>query len=445
MTMYPSRTAQERLAARLEGRRLAPIASPAEALDPSATRGRKWSGSLVAICALGIYLFLKMIYLWDDGLPQPGDLVIGVLAIVIVKPRLARVFMKQEIALAALVIWITLVNITWYLVLNNPQFLIFTSYYYFNLLILLTTFTAYHTNKEGFERWLPRFIYASVIFQTGYVIVQGAARANGTFLNANQLAYWSITVITLLLVIRRNKIVVTDLFIILAGLYCAIASVSRAGLGGLAILLVIWSWFALKTPLKRLVGGLAAVLLVLGAMAGGLSSQLDNFTGVEKYEQRQAKKARTSLSEERNLDRLVDYYAYTALGAGEGAYGRFEDNPQYALEIHSTVATMLFSYGLLGLGAFLALVISLFMRLPLSIAIYQIPSLIYGLTHNGIRFSFFWVVIGLMMAIAWERREQMGKALGALGAGDDSRPSSDDFRAPVQRDASFLRRLAVRD
>ena len=435
-------SAHDRLAARLEGR----IARPRDGARAAGTgrTGTKSNDFLrrISVYVIGLYFVAKMLYVFDEGGAQPADVAIVLLAIVTISPRYLLDFLKREPALTMLVVWITLVNIVWFSVLLEFTFLMAVTYYIFNLIIAICVVTAYRRDKEAFEKIIPIFIAASVLLQAAVVFGSSGTRSYGTFANPNQLAYWSVTAISVLLVVRRNKVVWWDFIVIMLAIYCAMRSVSRAGLIALFLLAAIWAWFVLKTPARRMVAILMAIVLASGyALAFQDSPFLERFATVEAFEARQAAKSQKSLTEERNLDRVIDYYAYTVLGAGEGDYARFEEGKGFAIEIHSSLVTLLFSYGIIGFMAFLAMSLGLFLRLPLSLAVYQIPMLSYGLTHNGLRFSFYWIVMGLLFAIAWESGKE-GRAAKAVARKPGRREEPVRIQAVEPRGIEFLRRMA---
>jgi hypothetical protein len=102
----------------------------------------------------------------------------------------------------------------------------------------------------------------------------------------------------------------------------------------------------------------------------------------------------------------VEYPEYLLTGAGEGALYRFDeadDGDEQIHEIHSTFLTIMFSYGLVGTAAFAAAIWRLYRLSSGGAFLYLIPPFLYGLTHQGLRFSFFWLllaVIGVLGSVA---------------------------------------------
>lgn len=102
-----------------------------------------------------------------------------------------------------------------------------------------------------------------------------------------------------------------------------------------------------------------------------------------------------NLITDRGYYRITEYPEYWILGAGEGAYlerfGRI-------MEFHSTLGNIQVSYGIIGLILFLK-----FLYLALKNNKFRdwyilFCILIYGITHNGIRNSLFWIFLALLVS-----------------------------------------------
>lgn len=355
------------------------------------------------IAVAAAYIILKMYYIFNEGNAQPADIMLAALSIVIASPIILLRFLRENTVLLALLSWIAVVNVTWALITAKLAMTYFVLFYLFNIMIVVTVYSLRLRNPERFDTWLINAIRASIVLQLIAVILDPGLRALGTFQNPNQLAYWGIAILSIFLVLRRNIPKLSDLPFLLMALYCVFASLSRAGLLSCLFLVMVWAWFALRTTFRRLAGGLFLVLVFVGAYQVGLVNRyIEQSDVAQKFENRLETKTDTDLAEGRNYDRITNFYQYTVLGAGEGFYARFEPSNVVAIEIHSTFATMLFSYGIVGLSLFVAFLWSVIKPLPLSLSLYLAPSLVYSITHQGLRFTFFWVLIGVMMAIGHE-------------------------------------------
>jgi hypothetical protein len=98
----------------------------------------------------------------------------------------------------------------------------------------------------------------------------------------------------------------------------------------------------------------------------------------------------------RGYDRIWLTPEYLIAGAGEGAFNRFSNNN----EMHSTFGTILFSYGLPGAALFLLVLWIIFRRAPPRYLVYFVPVCLYGITHQGLRFTQFWIFLALVFCSA---------------------------------------------
>ncbi|HEY1064471.1 MAG TPA: hypothetical protein VGE52_00115, partial [Pirellulales bacterium] len=96
-------------------------------------------------------------------------------------------------------------------------------------------------------------------------------------------------------------------------------------------------------------------------------------------------------------DRIWNHPEYLLFGAGEGAYTRFHSHIN--LELHSSLGTLLFCYGLIGLLLFFRTIAVLVRDCGWRVLWYFAPAMAYGLTHNGLRQTEFWLIAVLIVCI----------------------------------------------
>jgi hypothetical protein len=111
----------------------------------------------------------------------------------------------------------------------------------------------------------------------------------------------------------------------------------------------------------------------------------------------------------RGYDRIWRFPEYLFFGGGEGEYARFHG--LYDVEIHSTIASVVFSYGIPGI-LLLAWAIARAVPGRLRWFVYLGPALVYGLTHNGIRSPLLWMLMGLCLAASFIDAVQEKESLG---------------------------------
>jgi hypothetical protein len=232
-------------------------------------------------------------------------------------------------------------------------------------------------------------------------------RATGTFNNPNQLGYWALVVMACLAVVKeRSPLGFVDVLALGSGYYIVMLSLSKAAsISGALLVLLIMAFCRCQRGVGFLLAGALALGLLYQFAGGGLVERFMSFEAVTNLNDRLSG---IGSSEDDNLmhrgyARLIQNPQYLAFGAGEGAFERLT---QYARakrpdkEFHSTLGTILMSYGLVGLTLFGLLLLVIFSRAPLASIAYLGPVMLYSITHVGIRTSEFWVFLALVYAQA---------------------------------------------
>jgi len=99
---------------------------------------------------------------------------------------------------------------------------------------------------------------------------------------------------------------------------------------------------------------------------------------------------------DRGLDRAFEHPQYLVAGAGEGYFLRFHPNK---LEIHSSAATLIFSYGIIGACLFLIFLRWLSVAAGSRLTLLMIPALSYSLFHQGLRARPFWLLLAVALGL----------------------------------------------
>jgi hypothetical protein len=369
---------------------------------------RASTASLLPFLGLSAYLVTSIFYIFPSGTPQPADflLMFTIIATLLVGWRRAPNEPVLYIALALFSGWIVLVNVVWFFISPDFVFLKKTSFYLFNMMVFLFVITAgYH----DFERlkvvvwWSCVIALLSQLLYLEFVFHGVGKRATGTFNNPNQLGYWALLLMSCLAVVKeRAPLRPLDILALGAGFYVLMLSLSKAAsISGTVLILLIIAF----CRLQRASGLVLSVLLVLGLVfqiaTGGLVERFMSFEPVTNLEHRLSglgKQEDDSLFH-RGYIRLIQNPQYLAFGAGEGGFERLtQDAEKQGKELHSTLGTILMSYGLIGLGLFATLMLVIFGRAPAASIAYLVPVMMYSVTHMGLRFSEFWVFLGLVYA-----------------------------------------------
>lgn len=350
-------------------------------------------GALVALVWFA-HLMLAPIYVFNAGLPQPADFLVGVLFLLLLLFRgleVPRGTKPVLVAMTAFVFYVAVVDAVWWLKLRNNQFLIAPLYYVFNLAACLVFLAQYHWFGRSFLKWTVIAIFCSVLFQFlvgiqlwGFQVGRGI-RVALFFRNPNQTAYYAVLCGSIVLICSRLRCVpqwAGSLLLPFYAMLCYIVatSESRAGLAAVAMLILLQC-------LRGIGGILLGFALILVASYSDVGGEL-RYRIMERIEQKNK-----SFQEEltyRGYARIWRQPEYLAFGAGEGAYDRFDTLRGH--ELHSTFGNVLMSYGVAGS----LLLVCVFWMLGRQVGwlslLYLFPVWIFGLTHNGIRHTEFWLL-----------------------------------------------------
>ena len=283
---------------------------------------------------------------------------------------------------------------------------VFSAFYIYNLLIMGFALGLYKQYGKGF---LYTTVYACIISVILQIVlaqvlgIQSNIREALFFTNPNQLGYYSLCGLDIILVLE-SRIKIPKNYIYLSFLlfgYLALISVSKAALGAMIILFAAYI-LANKIISSRnilvliVVGGLGFIVLTQTEIGDNFFNSL-NVREVNEGDRPEE----NSEWQYRGYDRITNHPGYLILGAGEGGYNRFDTFIE-GHEIHSSIGTIIFCYGIPGTILFIIFIMSLLKGLPWYYLIYSLPLFAYGLTHMGLRFTIFWVALMMFPIIRTE-------------------------------------------
>src|ERR687897_421244 len=371
---------------------------------------RASTASLLPFLGLSAYLVTSIFYIFPSGTPQPADfmLLFTIIATLLVAWRRAPNEPVLYIALALFSGWIVLVNVVWFFISPDFVFLKKTLFYLFNMMVLLFVVTAGYHDFQRLKAvvWWSCVIALMVQLLCLEFVFHGMGkRATGTFNNPNQLGYWALLMMACLAVVKeRAPLRTLDILALGAGFYILMLSLSKAAsISGMVLVLLIIAFCRLQRASGLVLSALLVLGLVFQIASGGLVERFMSLEPVANLEHRLSGigKQKDDNLLHRGYIRLIQHPQYLAFGAGEGGFERLsEDAEKQGKELHSTLGTILMSYGLIGLGLFATLMLVIFGRAPAPSIAYLVPVMMYSITHMGLRFSIFWVFLGLVYAQA---------------------------------------------
>lgn len=363
-----------------------------------------------------------MFYVFRSGLPQPSDMLISVAVAIYFLFFMAQ--KKSQISTLAILaigfgVYTCAVNVVHYFYLPDIVFLKSAFYYIFNVSVMLFVISIFKKNPHGVSKSIYIGLSLAVIIQIFYIhfISSGVSgRVIGTFNNPNQLALWSLLVACIIITLRsRSHLKFQDIVLLLTLGYIQTLSLSKAGIICFSFLMVALPFSSMATrsiKIAYIVLAIFSFLFLIGN-AGKFSEFILKIESIDRTVDRLSTigHEQDESLEGRNYTRIIDYPHFLILGAGEGGYTRFS-GPWSNLELHSSLGTILFSYGFLGMGLFLSILFVIVCGHRPYIAFLVFIILLYGLTHQSARFTDFWVFLGAAYGMRYAREVLPEELLG---------------------------------
>ena len=301
-----------------------------------------------------------------------------------------------------------LIQLCYAIALQSPKMLVFPVFYTFNAVYLLCVYLFIRRcgHKGANVVFLAIAAAVLLVFIGDVLGVSKGARGTSFFNNPNQLGYFTVVTTSLILVFHTKSTVkysqIISISAILMNLLLSTASLSKAAMISTCVAILLFLPSFKKSQL-------AIIALVIAAASPIWMEQIaksDKFDRAVRRLQDIGKQEDDSLLA-RGYMRFAKNPTYMILtGAGEGEYTRFGTT----FEVHSTMASIFFCYGVVGFGLFLTFLFRCFLLSPYLFCVLCFPAFFYGITHNGSRFSYFWLLFAIFFWIA-EEQESSGKRL----------------------------------
>lgn len=352
------------------------------------------------------YLLASPFYVWKSGRPQPADgILVMTLALLLFQGRgiaaLARPLRAAVVAIFGFAAYAALVNLVWGVLLLDYRVqkvgaFGFASFYLFNAAVFATCVLLYRKNGVAFIVTTTWGTIATLVLQLTLFILRGGAgtfREKLFFNNPNQLGYFALLsagIIAFTSQRARVPIVVAATMLATTTLFAA-TSLSKAALIGTGVTACV---AALRKPML--------LALTIGVIGGGMAVR-DPTALIDKviFRMEDLGSQGDDTLEGRGYSRIEMHPEYLLLGAAEVGHDRHGD---FGGELHSSWATVLFSYGAVGLGLLVWFLWRALRLLRPADWLFLVPVFWYGLTHQGLRFRLFWVFIALVCVTAFHER-----------------------------------------
>jgi hypothetical protein len=355
-----------------------------------------------ALLLWALYILLVPMYVFKNGLPQPGDMLVLLLAPIVFSRWDGRLPVHMRKVLLSLLLftgYAIVVNLFWsvaemtFTLDLKTGFALSPIFYIYNVIVFLVALVMYQRYGERFIQHTVVLTIVTLVMQVviSFVHPGGAGRGKVFFNNPNQLGYFAV-VCALIILLGQKRARVSSAMVtvgLLSASYLTLFSASKAGIAAMGLIMTFGLFDRLRTIL--LTGAVALVLLLTADPLMGL---------VHKANTRNDKQDDLSFAEERGYDRIGQHPEDWLFGAGEGYYRRYFTGPrQGAHELHSSVGTIFFCYGVVGSSLFLLFMFRVFKGAPFKRMLLLLPAIVYGLSHQGLRATLVWVLFAIYIVL----------------------------------------------
>lgn len=347
---------------------------------------------------------LLPLYLWGSGGIQLSHALFGLMMALWYVNRGVKLN-SAEVLLVALAGFVLIRECVWVAGGGNYSALLNFLYLAFNIGVL-----------NSVRRWasgrpsLPVFraalfvaaaiaILGILIKGYGFKVDEEGGRAVGTFNNPNQLGYFAVCFFSMAVLMHLRKMLGKSglLLAFMAAVFLSVASLSKAAMISIAAsgALALYATGAKRRSI--LAGsGLLAVAIVVGFYFFQ-SGSLDDFKFIGRL--------RGIGQQEDDSLAVRGYSIFSDFGPLQTLIGFGAEGAKVVVghEVHSTLASFFASYGIIGGAAFLGFHLLWIRRLYLSdgrfaAIIVPLAPMLYGITHNGSRFTIYWILLALSFA-----------------------------------------------
>jgi len=373
--------------------------------------------SLYILVAWFLYLILSPFYIFPKGRPQPADfiLVTAILPVLITQILRFRAKIPLIYVFGLLFVALTVgVNFFNYLFFPDIRFLLTSLIYPYNFMVFAFVVWMFNQDFKTAKKWTFYGLVATIIIQLFVVHFADfgyrGARGTAGFDNPNQFAYWVLLTAAIIVFLRRSEpLPGKDWMLIGLLAYMQALALSKAGIIAFCIFLL----FLFLTPKMPKKGYILVFLVLLSGFLyslydferlSGLYQNIEPLKNVVARIEGIGTEADDS-PEARGYYRIIEYPLYTLFGSGEGAFYRFNAE-EYNRELHSGLATIIFSYGIFGAFLFSAFLFLIVYKQPWYYVMLFAPIILFGLPHQNFRFAHFWVFLGVNYGVFWDYYKQ---------------------------------------
>ena len=357
---------------------------------------------------LGIALL--PVYTFSSGGIQPAHAILALFAITTLQAR-GIPLLSWVLFLAAISFYAFFIESFYSIIGINYSSIINSIFLFYNFIVVVSVFS--YCRNYGISALVPGIIVACIIAAISIVITATSfnsvyqERSTGLFNNPNQLGYFSVCILSLTYLLYRhgNFNFFFTIILFFFAIALSITSLSKAAM--VANFFVIF--LALKpvsATNKKFLGirafffwALLILFLLTTLYVFYAQGFFDDFRFVQRLQ---------SITHED--DSSLESRGYFAFLEGSSlqiifGLGGYNVADIVGHEVHSTLASIMNNYGIVGFLLFSGALVVWALKLWQAYGFIGMfcltgPAMLYGITHNGTRFTLFWVLFGASMAMA---------------------------------------------
>lgn len=369
-------------------------------------------------------MLLKPYYIFASGTLQIGDIVLllafflFLLATKNNKKNIKNILIENKYFVFFMIL-VFIINGFYFLYYLKFKFMLSSLYYLFNLFVIILFSYMFSKNEKSYKI-LDRILKFNIIVQLIICILNlgdyyGGYRYMGTFNDPNQFAYYifiSFCFVYLLNLKLKNSGFETFIFFLIS-IYLIIRSSSTGMLFGMMIFVALYIVSLLKGVKKSSVRKaiifcivLIPFVLLVGILYTNSDKRIewDNIHIIERFSEKIGKIENSNtlindnhmtIWQERGYDKIIKYPWYILYGSGEGMYERFS-SPKFVNEIHATIPSILFYYGIIPTFLLLAWMYKKIKGSPFKINAVFFAIIIESFTLLNQRQYLFWIMFILI-------------------------------------------------
>lgn len=355
---------------------------------------------LSKLCFL-IFFLLKPFYLLPSGSLQIGDFFLGLSFVFMIYRRKIKL---EEIdkTFFAFFLCVIIINGIYGVIYTHLGFMISSIYYLFNLMVIMC-FREFAHDGAFLKRvevickanlWIQLAIYCLGLGE----YMGGTYRYMGTYNDPNQLGFAIISTFFILYILNAKRLIVY--FVI--STFLLFQTSSSGMLLSITVLTVFWvltqvksmNLSTLRIPKMAVIGiGIVAICLLIVAYK---NLNIIDMIGINwehfRVEEKMNKGSNPILSflKDRNMMIITEHPEFFLFGLGEGYTDRYFG---YYGELHSTVISLCYYYGIFPFFILVKWVIDNIKSIPLRVLPVYIAIFIEALTLVNHRQPSFWMII----------------------------------------------------